>query len=531
MLGSEIKKKYASGDLNVVPDSPTESSFILETMGNIPSSALQFGKDLINPILNPIETASTILQLGSGIVQLAIPGEQNNEELVRQVGQFFADRYGGAENIKRTIKEDPVGFLGDIALVFTGTGAAVRGTGTGLKAAGAVKAGEAVEKAGSLASATGKYTDPTRIVGQTLGTVTELAGKGTTAVIGRAVGVGSEPYKRAFEGGDDFTRAFKGEVDEVNIVDATKEGLDRLKSERNRSFKSEQAKVYPSMLKKKIPEDVKEDLFFAVDTYRESERGQATISPIGKISEAELAEIEQVVSLISDADNLVDLANIMVQLNEVGNTIKPGTKAYSAFAEIKNTFKKKFDELAPEGYKDYIKEYSQQSKSINELIAELSLSGKSKQTAFNKISRALQNPNSVLGKTLRNLDPDTVNTIEELGSGYLLSQGLPPGLSRSITASLGPGVVSYGLAGGSALPALATAGAGLAMVSPKVTGQVARGAGKLKRGITDPISRAYGRNRLGALVSGELGAISDEMADQGLLGLPRIIQQKRQGLL
>lgn len=531
MLGSEIKKKYASGELNVVQDSPTESSFILETMSNIPSSALQFGKDLLNPILNPIETASTILQLGSGIVQLAIPGEQNNEELVRQVGQFFADRYGGAENIKRTIKEDPVGFLGDIALVLTGTGAGVRGTGTALKAAGATKAGGAVEKAGALTSTTGKYADPTRLVGQTLGLGAELAGKGTTAVVGRAVGVGSEPYQRAFEGGEDFTRAFKGEVDEVNIVDATKEGLDRLKSERSRTFKEEQAKVYPSMLKKKIPEDVKEDLFFAVDTYRESERGQATISPIGKISEAELAEIEQVVSLMSDADNLVDLANIMVQLNEVGNTIKPGTKAYSAFAEIKNTFKKKFDELAPEGYKDYIKEYSQQSKSINELITELSLTGKSKQTAFNKISRAIQNPKSVLGKALRNLDSDTVRTIEELGSGYLLSQALPSGLSRSITASLVPGITGAGLAGGALLPGLATAAGGLAFVSPKVTGQVARGLGKLKRGVTDPISRGYGRNRLGILASGELGAISNEMADQGLLELPRIIERKLQGLL
>ena len=87
-----------------------------QALVNFPSSLAQMGEDVIKPFLEPVITAKSLFELGKGVVQLAIPGEQGSEETARRVGEFFAGRYGGIENIKRTIATDPAGFLAELAL-------------------------------------------------------------------------------------------------------------------------------------------------------------------------------------------------------------------------------------------------------------------------------------------------------------------------------------------------------------------------------------------------------------------------------
>ncbi len=55
-------------------------NILIEAASNIPGSALQFGKDLINPILHPIETATSLKDLGVGIYQLFTPGVQQKKK-------------------------------------------------------------------------------------------------------------------------------------------------------------------------------------------------------------------------------------------------------------------------------------------------------------------------------------------------------------------------------------------------------------------------------------------------------------------
>ena len=121
---------------------------LAETLGNVPQSAVQFGKDITAPFLSPIDTATTIAKLGSGLVQLAIPGEQGNEELARAVGSYYADRYGGVENALKTLREDPVGLVSDVALTLTGVGAGIKGAGTVGKLENIAQAGKQIQKSG-----------------------------------------------------------------------------------------------------------------------------------------------------------------------------------------------------------------------------------------------------------------------------------------------------------------------------------------------------------------------------------------------
>lgn len=95
-----------------------------EAITNIPSSGVQFGKDIAKVVTEPVEVGKALWKISSGLVQKMIPGEQANEATVDAVGKFLAERYGGIENIKRTIAKDPVGVLADVSTIFTGGGMA-----------------------------------------------------------------------------------------------------------------------------------------------------------------------------------------------------------------------------------------------------------------------------------------------------------------------------------------------------------------------------------------------------------------------
>lgn len=101
--------------------------------GNIPSSALNLGKNLANAVVHPIKTAEAIgntavggLERGAG----AITGKQVNTDQTKTfdavIGQL-RDRYGSVEGLRKTAIEDPVGLALDIATALEGVGGAVKG--------------------------------------------------------------------------------------------------------------------------------------------------------------------------------------------------------------------------------------------------------------------------------------------------------------------------------------------------------------------------------------------------------------------
>jgi len=92
---------------------------------NLPKSGLQLAKDLLQVVRHPIDTASSVLDLGMGIIELAVPGEQGHEKTARAVGQAILKRYHGGKNIKKTMANDPVGFASDLAAALTGGGTAL----------------------------------------------------------------------------------------------------------------------------------------------------------------------------------------------------------------------------------------------------------------------------------------------------------------------------------------------------------------------------------------------------------------------
>ena len=167
------------GSAPATPEAPQAAPEAPQSMGlgemassavsNLPGSAWQFAKDVTAPIHSPVETAKGLgglaagayermgrgakgLALGPEEAQKLQPGE--NEGSVDALMSFLAERFGGLENIKGTVAEDPAGFLADIA------GLAMGGGGLAVKAAGtAGKLGAAAKKVGQA----GRAIDPARL--------------------------------------------------------------------------------------------------------------------------------------------------------------------------------------------------------------------------------------------------------------------------------------------------------------------------------------------------------------------------------
>lgn len=117
----------------------------LKTVGNVPSSFANLGKNVVTAVLNPVQTFGGILDFAGGATRRALekvgiePPEGDlryKEELEatrgRQDATFDAiagalkDRYGSLENAQRTATNDPAGFGSDVLSVL-GLGAGALG--------------------------------------------------------------------------------------------------------------------------------------------------------------------------------------------------------------------------------------------------------------------------------------------------------------------------------------------------------------------------------------------------------------------
>jgi len=150
---------------------------------NVVSSGGQYWDEIKHMVTNPIDTLGNAADLAQGAVQKALPDDLtvfgmnpdagmkklfgNEEGLAEQVGQFYADRYGGMQNIADTAYEDPVGLLSDVAMVFGG----------GLKTAGSLanKVGKTGNTAAKALTTAGKVADGLDLLNSGVGLGTKAA--------------------------------------------------------------------------------------------------------------------------------------------------------------------------------------------------------------------------------------------------------------------------------------------------------------------------------------------------------------------
>ena len=139
-IASGLKQKQTVPPVQP-PEAPPVDFSASEMVKNIPGSAMQLGKDIYQTVRHPIDTAKGMQSLGQGLIEKALPtningqefGPTQNEEMVNEVGKYFKGRYGGMDEIKTTLQNDPVGMGFDVGGVASG-GVAVGAKGLNLAA-------------------------------------------------------------------------------------------------------------------------------------------------------------------------------------------------------------------------------------------------------------------------------------------------------------------------------------------------------------------------------------------------------------
>ena len=431
-------------------------------------------------VTNPIDTASTVLDLGAGILQNVLPesvvqliGEdEESRALASAVGEYIADRYGGLENIKKTVATDSAGFAADLAGLLSGGSTIAAKIAT--KTSKLAKAAPALKKASEKAALIDPVTLTAKVGAK--GT-TKAIGKVATPVLALTSGVGKksieQAYEAGFEGGkalEEFRDNMKG-ADPQLILDDAMANLEKLRQEKNAA--------YASGMKKLEASDVKIG-YNKIDYALNQAKKKA-----GSIDTKTSRVLKRVESMINKAkesgyNSPVQMDELKRAINEIRMDQPAGSQRQVVVSEIQNTIRDVINKAAPE-YGKTMELYGEAAEAMKELKQVLSLKeGGNPDTALRKLLSVMRdNVQTNYGKR--------ATLAEELGGASLLNkiagQELSSLMPRGLTGRfLGGGAVGYGAVSGG-LGGLLTPGAipALAAASPRIIGETAQLTGQARR--------------------------------------------------
>lgn len=483
-----------------------EGNYFVELAKNIPSSAGKLASDIVAPVIHPVETVKSIGQLGASLAAKVGIGNAS-PEMANAVGAYFADRYGGVDNVLKTLKEDPVGLMADVSTVLTGGGSL------------AAKAPGIVGKAGRAVSSAGAAIDPIMAAaksaqaaaGTRAGQATIQAAKkaGSTAVaapVGFMAMRSPDVMKEAARAGYDLNKAFlrhwSGKADIDEPVKAAKAALGELRRERADAYKSGMLPIQndPTILDFSKIEDA------VVDAIPKFEHKGKVIDPDGLRAWENIAEIVDDWSKSDPAKfhTAYDLDKLKQQLWNVSKQYDPGSRARSVADSAYHAVKKEITAQAPE-YSKIMSGYEEASELIGEIEkAFLIADKKSRKAAVEPALRRLQ---SVMRNNVATSYGSRLQMAKKLEAqpggkdimpaiaGQELSSWTPRGLGAIPAAGVGLTSFLPAIEAGALSSVNPAALAYLGLVSPKVMGGVTYGAGAAGRGVTEvgkALAKKYG---------------------------------------
>jgi|TARA_Y100000310_G_C20653664_1_gene800833 hypothetical protein len=480
---TDIEKQSADLSTTFIKEYKPDENVFFQSIKNIPSSGKQLFNDIITPFMHPIQTAKDLKSLGSSVVNLIRPGDQGNEELAKAVGQFFKDRYGGLDNIKKTFATDPVGMLADLSIILTGGGALAA------KAPGV--AGQTAKIVGSV----GKTIDP---ISQAV-KIAAVPTKIIPPVLSKVTGVSSDALKGAYAAGKSsppipfvksakdtaFTKALRQQDDYSKIVEDANKAFEKMKKKKKEDYITQTEKLKLST--KKIDFSKVQS---QIDEFVEGTKYEG-FTELSKNSErllnAALKEIE-VFSKNKALHNAKGLDMLKKRINDMFPLNPKSRGEQAVITSIKNIVRDEIIKQVPD-YAKVMEAYELASKLEKQLMQELSLGKANASTTLKKLQSVMRNnANTNYGSRLQFLnkldDIDNINLMERLAGSELSTWK-----GRGIQGGTVPAITAYGLGSGN----LATLGV-LPFMSPRLTGEAARLFGKASNVVTPSLqaSRAAG---------------------------------------
>lgn len=453
-----------------------------EAAQNAIPSAIEFGKNMLTPITDPVGFAKGLTSIVGGYAQklqnltpprrgpsiLPPPGLRNTEPKFDEapadaVNEHFKDRAGGWENIKRTVAKDPVGALADLSVVLTG-GAALPARLPGI-------AGQTAK----IANTVGRTIDPVNLVAKTA----KLPGHLTALAGGQMTGTGSVPIREGFKAGKtggDYAKTFldnmHGNVSPTDVVQSARDAVDNLRVERGTAYRGGMVDISkdPTVLSFE-PIDKAIAKAQNIGSYK----GQVIKESAGDT----WARINKVVEDWKQLDpnefhTPEGLDALKQKIGDIRDLTQPNTAARAAVDTVYRSVREQIAAQAP-AYGKVMKGYEEASDAIRELEKALSLGEKaSADTALRKLQSIMRNNvNANYGKRAElgeELVKAGAKNLKPALAGQALSAWTPRGLQ-----SLGPNAA--GFASLSNPLYLAT----LPLMSPRLWGYGAYGLGAMAR--------------------------------------------------
>ena len=504
----------------IVPVQKGAGTQFLETIENIPESAGRYVGDIAQTVVHPIETGTTLMNLGRGVMQkLGILQGTQYEVYPDAVGKMIADRYGSPGAAFKTLHDDPVGMAADLSMMFGGTGAVPRGLALGTKAAGATRATEVLGKTADVLSTASKVTDPVAAARKGGDFAARWGGEIPAQFLGRVMThTGEEsvrvPAKAGYEGAGES--AFLKQVlgfgsSQKDLVVEARAALNAMRKAKSAAYNSDKARVLldKTVLKfndidKAIKDSADVSTFKGVpiSSTASKVRGYITklVATYKLLPEAEYHTAEGLDALKK---------KIWAGVTDKFGELKPGTPEYKVLSDIYGSAKDTIIKQRPE-YGKMMKAYDEADDLIADIEKTLSLNSHATiDTAMRKLLSILRDNVSTNYGQRRELikyliDSGAPHILQKLAGEQmrtLFPRGLGGALFGPATAA-GGGAIAAHLPG--ATPALATYAAAS---SPAVVGLGALGAGSAAR-VVGKLSHGAPRARL-------LGKIGARQAPDG----------------
>ncbi len=486
-----------------------DPAYLADAARNVPHSAVEFGKNVVQPVVHPVETLTNLKNLGLGILEktgLVSGGE--HEKYADAVGRYFADRYGSIDAAKEAFRKDPVGVAGDASMLLTG----------GEMAAGRVPGiiGQTARAAGEV----GRAVDPL----QAVSAAARATGEGAGHLLGVTTGAGNETFRvaqRAGYQGGPSAQAFRENITGAAPLEATVEdarrAVQQMRIERGNAYRQQMG---PIKADSTVLDFNKIDQAVAGAQGIKTYSGRSGTGPT-QILDPKTAGIRQEMTDAIEHWKNLDPAEfhtpegidaLKQQLSDIRNGTEYGSANRKVADNIYNAVRQTIVDQVPE-YAKVMKGYEEASKQLGEIERTLSLNPKASiDTALRKLQSTLRdNVNTSFGhrKELANflVNAGAPNLMERL-AGQSLSAWMPRGLPRMLAAAAveGPVAMATGVAGAAkAIPALAT-------MSPRLMGELAYGVGRARRAM-EPFAPAVP-------ISRQIGQVSRAAAPFGVPGNP-----------
>lgn len=496
-----------------------------EMAGNLFPSFIQLGRNIGQAVTSPKETLSGLGGTLGGLLYQGLPEGVGNPEtrarqetMYSQAKDYLGERFGGQENLLRTLQNDPVGLAADLSAVLTGGGSAL------LKAQSAIgRTGGLVGNVGKYAKTAGEYTNPITgvqyVAKESLPTI--MAGVTRTSPESFITG-----YEAGKEGGNalkSFRGAMTGKIPESDIVFNVKKGINIMGDNASNVYNT--LKTGWANTGQKLNYD---SILNGLDEVKTQFKvGGQTNAPskLLKLEQQKLGELDSIVSEFKNPKyHTAEGFDFMKQ--KIGKAMP--SAEYSK--EVRSAYTKVLDDVRNElstvkGYDAAMTNYGKTMSAINDIKQSLT-SGQNVEGGIRKVLSLVKDAPTQeyrlsIADTLKNATGIDImpavagSSLKDLTSPYFKNTMLGGGAATGIASFINPAYT---------LPALGgLAGAGI-VTSPRLLGELSQLSGQAARYL--PAERV--RN-LGLL--GETATQTVRNPQKGLINLQQPLNPEDYGYI